>query len=531
MLVAGLGSVAPQAMGQTPSAGDDHGRATARHQAQEFIGQHARRVHGASGDTYHLQRTVGGPDGEQHLRYTRTYDGLRVIGGDFVVHEAPDGTVQGVSVAQQQAIHVGTDPQVSGHSAVQSSRTAFTGDKVRHASKPKLIIDARTGAPQLTWATLVTGVASDGQTPSRRLTLVDATTGKVTSSMEQITTLAKIGTTSTKSPPQEASHPAAESGTGNGIYVGQVALDTTATANGFEMTDPAHGGNTTCDMNNTEYGSCDIFTDADNAWGDGTNGDRASAAVDAHYGAALTFDYYKNTYGRDGIFGDGQGVPSRVHYGDGYVNAFWDGQQMTYGDGAGNADPLVELDVAGHEMSHGISEALAHLGYSGDVGGINEANSDIYGTMIEFAADNVNDPPDYDVGEMIDINGDGTPLRYMYNPHKDGMSFNCWSQQVPQSDPHYSSGVGNHFFFLLAEGSGSTEYGTSPTCDGSTVSGIGRQDAAKIWYHALDAYFLSDETYAQARQHTLQSAAELFGQDSQQYESVAAAWTAVSVTG
>ena len=90
----------------------------------------------------------------------------------------------------------------------------------------------------------------------------------------------------------------------------------------------------------SESGSCSIFTDSDNNWGNGSQSDRASAAVDAHFGAAKTFDFYKETYGRNGIFGDGRGVPSKVHYGNGYVNAFWDGSSMTYGDGQGNQYPV-----------------------------------------------------------------------------------------------------------------------------------------------------------------------------------------------
>ena len=77
-----------------------------------------------------------------------------------------------------------------------------------------------------------------------------------------------------------------------------------------------------------------------------------------------------------------------MHYGNAYVNAFWDGTQMTYGDGAGNARPLTAIDVAGHEMCHGVTEATADLNYFGDAGGLNEATSDIFGTAVEFSANN-----------------------------------------------------------------------------------------------------------------------------------------------
>src|SRR4029453_19007800 len=190
-------------------------------------------------------------------------------------------------------------------------------------------------------------------------------------------------------------------------------------------------------------GTCATFTDADNIWGTGTTGDRASAAVDAHFGAATTFDYFKNVHGRDGIFGNGTGVPSRVHYGSAYVNAFWDGSQMTYGDGSGNAKPLVSLDVAGHEMSHGVTENVGPGGltYSGEPGGLNEGTSDIFGSMGEVYANSAADPGDYDIGEKININGNGSPLRYMYNPTLDGRSHGCWSTSTRSVDVHYSSGV------------------------------------------------------------------------------------------
>ncbi|WP_460735645.1 M4 family metallopeptidase, partial [Lysobacter tyrosinilyticus] len=204
------------------------------------------------------------------------------------------------------------------------------------------------------------------------------------------------------------------------------------------------------------------------------------------------------------------------------------------GDGV-SWKPLTVLDVAGHEMSHGVAQAAANLAYSGDAGGLNEANSDINGTMVEFFANNASDPGDYLIGEEVYIsNPTGTKaLRWMYDPAKDGSSRNCWSTSVASLDPHYSSGVGNHFFYLLAEGSGSKVFGgvthTSTTCNGSSITGIGRDAASKIWYRALDVYFTSSTTYPQARVATLNAAADLYGNGSAEYNAVAAAWSAVSV--
>jgi zinc metalloprotease ZmpA len=227
---------------------------------------------------------------------------------------------------------------------------------------------------------------------------------------------------------------------------------------------------------------------------------------------------------------DGTGAQSRVHYGNAYVNAFWDGSKMTYGDGEGNARPLTSLDVAGHEMSHGVTENTAGLTYSGESGGLNESTSDIFGSMVEFHAANAEDPGDYDIGEKVDIFGDGSPLRYMYKPSLDGSSVDCWFDGVGDLDVHYSSGVGNHFFFLLAEGSGDTPYGNSPTCDGSTVTGIGHEAAEQIWYRALSVYMTSSTNYHGARDASLSAAADLYGQGSAEYDAVNAAWAAVDVS-
>ena len=133
---------------------------------------------------------------------------------------------------------------------------------------------------------------------------------------------------------------------------------------------------------------------------------------------------------------------------------------MTYGDGDGNASPLTCIDVAGHEMTHGVTAATANLTYSGESGGLNEATSDIFGTLVEFYAANAGRP-----GRLPDRRED-RPLRppatrcaTWTSPSKDGCSPDCWSPGVGNLDVHYSSGVANHFFYLLAEGSGPSGHG------------------------------------------------------------------------
>jgi Zn-dependent metalloprotease len=171
--------------------------------------------------------------------------------------------------------------------------------------------------------------------------------------------------------------------------------------------------------------------------------------------------------------------------------------------------------------------------YSGESGGLNEATSDIFGTAVEFSANNASDVGDYLIGEKIDIRGTGAPLRYMDKPSKDGKSADFWSSTVGNLDVHYSSGVANHFFYLLSEGSGAKTINgvayDSPTFDGAAVTGISLGKAEKIWYRALTTKFTSSTNYAAARTGTLAAASDLYGANSAEYNAVNRAWAAVNV--
>src|SRR4029079_1438423 len=144
-------------------------------------------------------------------------------------------------------------------------------------------------------------------------------------------------------------------------------------------------------------------------------------------------------------------------------------------------------------------------------------------------------PGDYLIGEKININGDGTPLRYMDQPSKDGGSRDCWSSTIGNLDPHFSSGPANHLFYLMSGGSGAKVIGgvsySSPTCNGSTVTAIGRDAALKIWYRALSTYMTSGTNYAGARDAAVEAATDLYGAASAQCTGVAAAFSAIDVAG
>ncbi|WP_328331621.1 MULTISPECIES: M4 family metallopeptidase [unclassified Streptomyces] len=453
-------------------------------------------------------------NGTTHTRYERTYAGLPVLGGDLVVHTPKSGAAT-VTKATKATIKVaGTTaavkPAAAQQKALSAAKSAGTA-KTSAEKAPRKVIWAATGKPTLAYETVVGGFQDDG-TPSALHVVTDAATGKKLSQWQAI-----------------------ETGTGTSEYSGKVTLGTTQSGSNYTLTDGARGGHQTFNLNHGTSGKGTLFSKSTDTWGDGTAKNPETAAVDAHYGAAETWDFYKDVLKRNGIAGDGKASYSRVHYGDSYVNAFWDDSCfcMTYGDGEGNADPLTAIDVAGHEMSHGLTAATANLDYTGESGGLNEATSDIFGTAVEFYANNTSDPGDYLIGEKININGDGTPLRYMDKPSKDGASADYWSSSLGDLDVHYSSGPANHFFYLLSEGSGKktingVDY-DSPTSDGSTVTGIGRDKAIQIWYKALTTYMTSTTDYAAARTATLKAATDLYGADSAEYKAVGAAWTGLNV--
>ncbi|WP_069170618.1 M4 family metallopeptidase [Streptomyces griseus] len=457
-------------------------------------------------------------DGTTHTRYERTLGGLPVLGGDLVVSESGTGTTEGVTKASRatsaQLKAVGTTADVAPATAEKQALTAARADgsKSTEASKaPRKVVWTASGTPQLAYETVVGGLQHDG-TPNELHVITDASTGAKLYEWQAI-----------------------ETGTGNTQYSGQVTLGTSSSSGSYNLTDSARGNHKTYNLNRGTSGTGTLFSGADDIWGNGSASNTETAAADAHYGAAETWDFYKNVMGRTGIKGDGVGAYSRVHYGNSYVNAFWSDSCfcMTYGDGSGNLAPLTSLDVAAHEMTHGVTSNTAGLNYSGESGGLNEATSDIFAAGVEFYSNTATDPGDYLVGEKIDINGDGTPLRYMDKPSKDGASKDSWYSGIGSVDVHYSSGPANHFFYLLSEGSGAKTVNgvsyNSPTSDGLPVTGIGRDKALQIWFKALTTKFTSTTNYAAARTGTLAVAGELYGTTSAEYTAVANAWAGINV--
>lgn len=330
----------------------------------------------------------------------------------------------------------------------------------------------------------------------------------------------------------------AATGSGTTQYSGTVSFGTSSFSSTYYLEDVTKKIGTFT-FNNTTT-SVYRLADPDNSWA-------LSPAIDAHYAATKTYDYYLSVHGRNGI--DGAGGPgaysaaesssmglisSVVKYSTKYNNAFWDGTKMTYGDGDGTTfSPLVTLDIAGHEITHGVTERTAGLVYSNESGALNESMSDVFGAMVERSVrgESANT---WKIGEETFtpmIAGDA--LRYMDNPHLAGNGGYSsdddpdhyeerYTGAEDNGGVHINSGIANNAFYLAAKG------GTHHR-SGKVVTGIGADDAAKVWYKALTTYMTSNTNFAGARTATINAATALFPGVTAKIDAVTNAWCAVGV--
>jgi bacillolysin len=309
-------------------------------------------------------------------------------------------------------------------------------------------------------------------------------------------------------------------GSGVGVLGDTKTLNTLLSNGSYYLQDNTRGnGVFTYDANNRQRTPGTLWVDADN----NLNAAYDGAAVDAHYYAGLTYDYYKNTFGRNSYDNNGAALRSTVHYGRSYNNAFWNGQQMVYGDGDGTTFiPLSGgLDVVAHELTHAVTDFSSDLVYQYESGALNEAISDIFGTLAEF---HDNNDPDFEIGEDIYTpNTAGDALRSMSDPAKYGDPDHYSKRYTGTSDNggvHINSGIINKAAYLLSEGG--THYGVS-------VPGIGTDKMGAIFYRANTVYFTSSTNFSQARAGLVQAATDLYGSASAEVNAVNKAFDAVGV--
>ena len=297
----------------------------------------------STSDTFTARAVTVDRNGTEHVRLDRTYKGLSVIGGDLVVHSKA-GVFSRASLTQAKPLSLSTTPKITSAAAITAAGVQF-GTRFDVLPTAHLVVYARTATPVLAYDVLYVGTRSDG-TPTEMHYYVDATTSAILGKEDAVHT----GTL----PGSGTGTPVAAVGPGNSLMAGQVSLNTqwNPTRRIFEMKDPTRGNTRITDAGNGYRTAVStLVVDADNKWGNGTMTDRVSTAVDAAYGFAKTWDFYKNNFGRLGIANDGVGAFGAVHYSINYVNAFWSDSCfcMSFGDGNGTTvRPLVALDIMGH---------------------------------------------------------------------------------------------------------------------------------------------------------------------------------------
>lgn len=406
--------------------------------------------------------------GELHQRYRQFKNGREILGADFVVH-SHHGVVHAANGNARTDLPAPAEAKIAPADAVRRA-VAMYQDVTANPTTVLAYRRAPSGdALRLVHTVLVEGTDSDG-TPIADRVLVDAVDGSIVA-----------------------------------------RLPTIHTARNRELHDL---------KNRTRLPGTTVRTEGQAPTSD-------TVVNDNYDRLGTTYDAYKELFNRDSINGSGSKLISSVHYSTRYNNAYWNGSQMVYGDGDGStfSNLARSLDVTAHELTHGVTTHTSDLEYAGESGGLNEALSDILGNVVEYygAGKIVNDNT-WKVGEDVYTPGTaGDALRYMNDPAKDNRSLDHFSDFTSDVDVHYSSGIPNLAFYLLSEG------GTHPRGKSTvSVTGIGIEKAAQVFYRANTVHFTSTTTFAQAKSLTEQAAAEL-GYSEADVASVRDAWLAVGV--
>lgn len=491
MVAAGVTSATAGAAPTAPAV-PDSAAVLAAQKADQLVASRPDYLHASPSEQFQ-QGAVITSGSTQYVPYERTYGGLPVIGGDFVL--VMNGAGQSVfnSVALERPIgSLSTTPKLSSGEAESIATKQLT--TVTRVEGTRLVVHA-LGTPKLAWESTVDGTGPEGA--SRLGVYVDAITGQVLDTLERVMR-----------------------GTGTSAYNGPnpVTLSTTQSGGTFQLRDPVVT-NMPCQdsANNT------TFSGPDDVWGNGNATSRETGCVDALFAAQTEVRMLSQWLGRNAMNGNGGAWPIRV--GLNQQNAFYDGSQVQIGRNS-VSQWISSLDVVAHEMGHGIDDNTPG-GISRS--GTQEFIADTFGAATEWFANEPAqfDPPDFTVGEEINLTGNG-PIRVMFNPSQKGHP-NCYSSSIPSTEVHAAAGPGNHWFYLLAMGSNPTNgQPTSPTCNGSSVTGIGTQSAMRILYNAM-LMKTTGSSYLRYRTWTLQAAKNLFPGSCTQFNTVRAAWDAVSV--
>ncbi|GAA4025713.1 MULTISPECIES: M4 family metallopeptidase [Streptomyces] len=263
---------------------------------------------------------------------------------------------------------------------------------------------------------------------------------------------------------------------------------------------------------------------------EGSEPGRDATVNRAYSGLGATFELFLQAYGRHSIDGDGLPLDATVHYDENYGNAFWNGEQMVFGDGDGEIflDFTIPIDVIGHELAHGVTQYTANLTYFGQPGALNESMSDVFGSLIkQYTLGQTAAEADWLIGAgLLAPSVTGKALRSMKEPGS------AYDDDVLGKDPqpatmddyvrtgrdnggvHINSGIPNHAFYLAA----------------TALGGHAWEKAGQIWYDALSGGELSERAFfGDFAKLTVKAARERFGDGGEELQAVEKAWEQVGV--
>ncbi len=486
-----------------------------------------------SDEKYISQKQISDDLGMTHTQFQQTYKGLDVEFGRYNVH-AKDGLIKSFNGDYYSVGDLDVNPKVAKHQALELA-IAHVGAKeymwdspdaaIMQYSKPKgdlvilPILKEKRGKPQIKLAYKFDIYATNPV--SRAYIYIDANSGAFLYADKIIHHV-------------EAAHEAPPSGLAETRYSGTRTIQTGLTLGGFRLRETVRGlGIETYDMNTgTNYSAAVDFVDNDNTWSaaEYNNAAKDNAALDAHWGAEMTYDYWLLNHSRNSYDNAGAKIKSYVHYANSYNNAYWNGSVMTYGDGSGPGgfDALTSIDVVAHEIGHAVMSNTANLTYSYESGAMNEGFSDIWGASIEHFTDPTKQH--WLIGEEIEMRPGHIALRDMSNPNAEGqpdtyLGTNWYVGAADNGGVHTNSGVLNYWYYLVSDGgTGVNDFGYA-----YGVTGIGIDDAAKIAYRMINVYLTPGSQYIDARTAGIQSAIDLFGAGSAAEIAVTEAWCAVGV--
>ncbi|MEO9805519.1 MAG: M4 family metallopeptidase [Reichenbachiella sp.] len=482
--------------------------------------------------------------GYRHEKFEHFYKGFKVEGSTYTIH-SKNGVATHMTGNYATVAEVDVNPSLSSDRALDFAKSATnatsfawegnaSGREGETFEKPEgeLVIVQKTANGYKSRLAYKFHILGDKPFVNAYV-YVDAQSGEVVRYNSVIKHADAIGSAATRYSGTQSIHTDSNSGSyrlrdysrGNGV----LTYDATTATSANQVTGVPNGS--------SEY------TDNDNNWtsGEYNNADKDNAALDAHFAAEATYDFFMSNYGRNSYDGNGAAITSYVNtdieavygYPAGYNdNAFWTGYVMVYGKG-NTLDPLTTVDITAHEIGHAFCTGTADLVYEKESGAMNEGLSDIWGACVE-----------YYVNQTYGLNKDvwnlgteiGQTFRSMSNPKAYGdpdtyggtnwVSQNCNpSSQNDYCGVHTNSGVTNHWFYVLAVG----ETSTNDNNDAYSVTGIGVDDAAAIAWRTESIYLNTTSDYADFRTYSIQSAVELFGSGSAQEIAVTNSWYAVGV--